>query len=94
MIMTFSCAEPKPIITKDGKKVGALAGGTVDTNRWAVTLLALQVDKEAVPLLGKKKPALKPLVVNFRTDIVGAIGDVVQLNVDLNGLKDHLHGLP
>jgi sporulation protein YlmC with PRC-barrel domain len=91
MALSFSCDEEKKVITKDGRELGMLSGAVLDTKTWTVIYLQIRVTKELLAELGKKKPFGKPGTISFATTHVGPVGDVIQLNVDMKDLPDHLH---
>ena len=91
MALSFSCDEEKKVITKDGRELGVLSGAVLDTKFWNVIYLQVRVTKELLLELGKKKPFGKPGTISFATTIVGPVGDVIQLSVDMKDLPDHLH---
>jgi len=90
MTLELSLADRKDVITKDGRKIGALVGANVDTKNWTVITLVVEVLKDVIEDLEVKKSVLKLPRISLRTDLVGVVGDVVSLNVDLKSLKDHV----
>ncbi len=90
MALELSLADRKDVITKDGRKVGVLVGANVDTKTWTVITLVVEVLKDVIEDLSIKKSVLKLPRISLRTDLVGVVGDVVSLNVDLKTLKDHV----
>ncbi len=91
MALAFSCDEEKKVITKDGRELGMLSGVMLDTRTWTVNSIQVRVTKELLAELGKKKPFGKPGTISFATTVVGVVGDVIQLSVDMKELPDHLH---
>ncbi|MDH7507767.1 MAG: hypothetical protein QHH00_00015 [Methanomassiliicoccales archaeon] len=90
MVLELSVAERKDVITRDGKKIGTLVGANVDTKTWTVLTLIVEVFKEVIEDLKIKKSVLKAPRITLKTDIVGVVGDVVQLNVDIKELREHI----
>ena len=90
MALSLSCADGKSVITKDGRRLGVLIGATVDTSNWSTTALQVETSKETLEELGRKKPLMRPATVAFRVNAVGAVGDVIQLNVEMKNLRDYL----
>jgi sporulation protein YlmC with PRC-barrel domain len=88
--MDLGCTEEKEIITKDGRKIGHLVGAKVDTDDWSVHSIMIEVTKEMVLELGLKKSMLKSPRTTIGTDMVSTSGDVIQLNITLDGLKEHV----
>ncbi len=90
MSLEFEMPDGMAVITKDGKRLGSLKGAEVDTDNWTVRTIKIQVSKEVGQKLGIKKPLFGPLVLTMSRDVVGAVGDVVTLNVEMNGLRQRL----
>lgn len=90
MVMELGCMEHKDVITKDGRKIGVLVGANVDTASWKVPTIIVEVNKDLVVDLGLQKSMLKSPKANISTDLVGVVGDVIQLTIDLKELKDHV----
>ena len=88
--MELGFVDQKDIVTKDGKKVGMLVGANVDTADWTVPTILVEVNKDLVLDLGLQKSMLKSPKVNISTDLVEVVGDIIHLNIDLNGLKEHV----
>ena len=91
MALSFDCAEEKKVITKDGRELGHISGAMLDTKTWTASYLQVRVSKELLAELGRKKAFGKPGTISFATNVVGAVGDVIQLTVDMKELPDHLH---
>ena len=88
--MELSYSEEKEIITKDGRKVGNLVGAIVDTDKWIVNSILVEVTKEMVIELGLKKSMLKSPKTAISKELVEISGDIIQLKVTLKELKDHV----
>ena len=88
--MELGCIEHKDVITKDGRKIGLLVGANVDTNTWKVPTIIVEVNKELVVELGLQKSMLKSPKTNISTELINVVGDVIQLSIDLKGLKEHV----
>ena len=91
MALSFDCAEEKKVITKDGRELGLVSGAMLDTKTWGVIYLQVRVSKELLAELGKRKAFGKPGTISFAPSVVAVVGDVIQLNVDMKDLPDHLH---
>ncbi|MFP4170665.1 MAG: hypothetical protein ACLFUV_06560 [Methanomassiliicoccales archaeon] len=89
-MMELGCMEHKDVITKDGRKVGLLIGANVDTENWSVPTVTVEIHKDLVVELGLQKSMLKSPKTAIRTDLIGVVGDVIQLNIGLEELKDHV----
>jgi sporulation protein YlmC with PRC-barrel domain len=88
--MELGCMDHKDVITIDGRKIGLLVGANVDTNTWKVPNIIVEVNKELVVELGLQKSMLKSPKTNISTELINVVGDVIQLSIDLKGLKDHV----
>jgi len=90
MTLELSSSERKDVISHDGRKIGVLVGVNIDTKTWTVHAIVVEVNKEIIEELHVKKSMLKLPRINLKTDIVGVVGDIVHLNVDLKNLKDYV----
>ena len=60
----------------------------IDTATWKVSDLELVLTDEAVKELGLKKPMFGSLKVCLPTSTIKLTGDVIALNVGVDGLRD------
>lgn len=90
MTLELSSSERKDVISHDGRKIGVLVGVNIDTKTWTVHAIVVEVNKEIIEELQVKKSLLKLPRINLKTDLVGVVGDIVHLNVDLKNLKDYI----
>jgi sporulation protein YlmC with PRC-barrel domain len=90
MTLELSSSERKDVISHDGRKIGVLVGVNIDTKTWTVHAIVVEVNKDIIEELQVKKSMLKLPRINLKTDIVGVVGDIVHLNVDLKNLKDYV----
>ena len=88
--MELGCTDEKEVFTKDGRKIGILVGAKIDTNDWTVNSIIIEVTKEMIIELGLKKSMLKSPKTSVSTSHVSLAEDIVQLNVTLSELKDHV----
>ena len=88
--MELGCIEDKDVFTKDGRKIGILVGAKVDTDDWTVHSIIIEVTKEMILELGLKKSMLKSPKTSIGTSHVSLAGDIIQLSLTLNELKDHV----
>ncbi|MDD1772176.1 MAG: hypothetical protein LUQ09_04580 [Methanomassiliicoccales archaeon] len=86
--MELSSEEKKRVISKDGRELGTLAGSTIDTTKWTVLSIMVDVPKEQAKVLGIKKKFLKPVIINVSTDLIAVVGDVIQLRLDMKELAE------
>lgn len=90
MPIELSTTDRKHVITKDGKRIGEMIGCKINTAKWNVVDLLIEVHKEvAIEMKIKSRLFHKPQIT-IRTDMIGVVGDVIQLNVDYATLKSHL----
>jgi sporulation protein YlmC with PRC-barrel domain len=90
MTLELSSSERKDVISHDGRKIGVLVGVNIDTKTWTVHAIVVEVNKDIIEELQVKKSMLKLPRINLKTDLVGVVGDIVHLNVDLKNLKDYI----
>ena len=90
MPIELSSIEHKHVITKDGRNIGDMVGSNIDTGKWTVISLVVELHKDMVKPLNVKKPFLSKARIKIRTDQIGVVGDVIQLTMDLETLKTHL----
>ncbi|MEM2944644.1 MAG: hypothetical protein QW087_07890 [Methanomassiliicoccales archaeon] len=90
MLLEVLTDDKKDVITKDGKRIGTFVGATVDTETWKVVTLVVEVSKDVIEDLKIKKSVLKIPRVAIKTDSVGVVGDIVQLNIDFKTLPEYL----
>ena len=86
--MELSSVEKKRVISKDGRELGTLAGSTIDTSKWTVLNIMVNVPKEPAKELGIKKKWFKPVIINVSTDLISVVGDVIQLRLDMKELAE------
>ena len=75
--MELSSVDKKKVISKDGRELGMLAGSTIDTSKWTVLNIMVNVPKEPAKELGIKKKLFKPVIINVSTDLIAVVGDVI-----------------
>jgi len=75
------------VITANAYVLGEVDGAHVDTDKWKVTHLDVNLTNEATKELGFKKPFLGSLRVCLPVTIVKEFGDVITLENSLQELK-------
>ena len=90
MAIELLSTDRKHVITKDGKRIGEMKGCGINTEKWTVNDLLIAVLKPVAKDLKVKGGLFREPQIKVRTDMVGVVGDVIQLNVDYNTLKSHL----
>jgi sporulation protein YlmC with PRC-barrel domain len=86
--MELSSVDQKRVISKDGRELGVLAGSTIDTAKWTVLNIMVNVPKEPAKELGIKKKMFRPVFINVSTDLISVVGDVIQLRLDMKELAE------
>ncbi|MCG7844877.1 MAG: hypothetical protein MIO90_05545 [Methanomassiliicoccales archaeon] len=86
--MELSSVDKKRVISKDGRELGILAGSTIDTGKWTVINIMVNVPKEQSKVLGIKKKLFRPVIINVSTDLIAVVGDVIQLQLDMKELAE------
>lgn len=86
--MELSSVDKKRVISKDGRELGTLAGSTIDTGKWTVLNIMVNVPKEQTKVLGIKKKLFRPVIINVSTDLISVVGDVIQLRLDMKELAE------
>jgi sporulation protein YlmC with PRC-barrel domain len=76
------------VITANAYVLGEVEGAEVDTDKWKVTHIDVNLTKEATEELGYKKPFLGSLKVCLPVTIIKEFGDVITLKTSLQELKN------
>jgi sporulation protein YlmC with PRC-barrel domain len=90
MTIELSTLVNRNVITKDGRSIGEFIGANINPTNWMVNDLLINVHKPVAKDLKVKGGLFKAPQIKIRTDMVGVVGDVIQLNVDYATLKGHL----
>ena len=90
MPIELSSIERKHVITKDGRNLGEMIGSNIDTSKWTVMSLVVELNKDMVKPLSVKKPFMSRAKIKIHADQIGVVGDVIQLTMDLDTLKANL----
>ena len=76
------------VITANAYVLGEVDGVEVDTDKWKVTHIDVNLTKEATEELGFKKPFLGSIKVCLPVTIIKEFGDVITLKNSLQELKN------
>ena len=76
------------VITANAYTLGQVEGAHVDTDKWKLTHLDVELTKEATKELGFKKPLLGSLTVCLPVTLVKGFGDVITLKKSLQEMKN------
>jgi sporulation protein YlmC with PRC-barrel domain len=76
------------VITANAYVLGEVEGAEVDTDKWKVTHIDVNLTKDATEELGYKKPFLGSLKVCLPVTIIKEFGDVITLKTSLQELKN------
>ena len=83
-------SDKKHVITRNGMNLGEMTGCNIDTSKWVVTSIIVQLHNEMAKQLNVKKPFMKRATMKIRPDQIRVVGDVIHLSVDLEALKTNL----
>jgi sporulation protein YlmC with PRC-barrel domain len=79
----------RKVITNDAKNVGEVDGAYVETDKWNITHLIIELNDPAIELFGYKKPTfLGSVNVCIPISAVEVIGDVITLNKAFKDLPE------
>jgi sporulation protein YlmC with PRC-barrel domain len=76
------------VITAKAYVLGEVDGAEVDTDKWKVTHIDVNLTKEATEELGFKKPFLGSIKICLPITIIKEFGDVITLKNSLQELKN------
>jgi len=76
------------VITANAYVLGEVDGAEVDTDKWKVTHIDVNLSKEATEELGFKKPFLGSIKICLPVTIIKEFGDVIALKNSLQELKN------
>ena len=85
--MKFSKLDGMKVVSLDAFRVGEISGIEIDTKRWDVTHIHIELTDEAIKELSFKKPIFGNINICLPIGYVKAIGDFVTLSRKLDGLK-------
>ena len=85
--MKFSKIDGMKVLSLDAHEVGEISGAEIDTKKWNVTHIHIELPVEAVKELGYKKPIFGNITICLSVVYVKAVGDVVSLNRTVKGLQ-------
>jgi len=78
----------KRVIGANAYSLGEVVGADIDTGKWQVTHLHVNLTDDSTRELGFKKPFMGSVVVCLPVGLVQAVGDVVTLNKGINELRN------
>ena len=87
---TLDSMKDKRIYTTEGLSVGTVKRFELDTVLWKVRSLVVDVDDMAMEPLGLKKSLMRPSEILVGKELVKSVGDVINLNVSLEILRNQL----
>ncbi len=87
---TLESMKDKRIYTTEGLSVGTVKRFELDTTLWKVRSIVVEVDEMAMQPLGLKKSLLRKNEIMVGKELVKSVGDVINLNVSLEILKNQL----
>ena len=87
---TLASMKDKRIYTTEGLSVGTVKRFELDTILWKVRSIVVDVDDVALEPLGLKKSLMRPNEIMVGKELVKSVGDVINLNVSIEILKNQL----
>ena len=75
------------VITTDGRKIGTVVRGEIDTAGWKIRSITVAVRKEDTVDLGLTKPLLRTALIDVSTSKITNLSDYITLNISLEELK-------
>jgi sporulation protein YlmC with PRC-barrel domain len=87
---SLSSLKDKRIYTNEGLSVGIVKRFELDTVLWKVRSIVVNVDDTAMGALGLKKSIMRSNEILVGKELVKSVGDVINLNVSLEILKNQL----
>lgn len=75
------------VITTDGRKIGTVVRGEIDTVGWKIRSITVAIKKEDTMGLGLTKPLLRTALIDVSTSKITNLSDYVTLNISLEELK-------
>jgi len=84
--MRYGKLDGMNVVTLDGFEAGEISGMEINTKKWEVTHMHIELSDEAVKELGYKKPLWGHIVICLPVGYVKAVGNVVTLTRTLKGL--------
>lgn len=85
--MKFSQLDGMKVYTSDAGLVGEVSGADLNTKKWCITHLHIELAEDAVTKLGHKKPFLGHITINLPTEYIKLVGDMVTLDCTLQELR-------
>lgn len=85
--MKFSKLDGMKVVSLDANRIGEISGLEIDTRKWGVTHLHIELTDETIKELGFRKPLIGNITICLPVGYVKAVGDFVTLSRTLDGLK-------
>lgn len=76
------------VVTQDATNIGEVSGTEVDTKKWKLTNIFVELENEAAVKLDLKKPIIGHVTICIPVEQIEAIGDVITLNKTVEQLKE------
>jgi len=84
--MKFSKIDGMDVVTVDGFNAGDVSGMNINTKKWEVTHLYIELSNDAIKELNYKKPILGSITICLPVAYIKAVGTVVTLSRPLKDL--------
>lgn len=78
----------KKVVGANAYMLGEVNGAEIDTKKWEVTHLHVNLTGDATRELGFQKPRFGSVTVHVPVSLVQAVGDVITLNKGIRELKE------
>ena len=88
LVTSLSELMGKKVVGANAYMLGEVNGAEIDTKKWEVTHLHVNLTGEATRELGFQKPRLGSLTVFVPISLVQAVGDIITLNRGIRELKE------
>ncbi len=85
--MKFVKLDGMNVFSSDAFRIGDISGAEIDAKSWEITHLYIVLTEEAATKLGRKRPLLGHITVCLPVGYVKTVGDVVTLDVELQGME-------
>jgi sporulation protein YlmC with PRC-barrel domain len=74
-------------VIASAKNIGSIADLEIDASTWRVTHARVELTNDMIKTLGYHKPLRGKVQVLLETEAIGAVADLVALNISMDELK-------
>lgn len=86
MMMNDHALTGKPVVSQDGRDVGAVAGLVLDVDKWSVRYIEVRLSRDSHEDLNLKRPLIRSQVIQVPVQHVSGVSDTVVLSSELEDL--------